>query len=482
VITKIKLTNFQSHKDTELELHPGLNVIYGESDQGKTAILRALTWVMTNRPLSNRFLMRGAKECRVEITTDKGTVVRERRRGFNGYIVNGETFKEIGSSVPPQVAEVLNLGEINLQPQLSPFFLITQSPGQIARYISELLGYDVIDLAQSECKSRLTAATSLVNETSASMQQVNEQLDKLSVVDELQELLAQADEADERRAGLVEQKARLEFNLNEAAEQSVAIESYRRTLDGVEQVNDQLSGLVEVELQPGLLLDQPGSALVGFIGLGQQLLQLVNYRQLVQLLVDLLHGSAGLVDQRRCSGEPALALGLRQVDHVVAEQLRDVARDLTWALRDQEERGQLRLQVDLAEIEHLGHLRRHGRADLLEGFPIDDVAVEATSPLTNDSALVGGDLDAALLGTAHEEPVRQGPVGHHPRERTQDGRLTLVRLAVDDVQTRVKFQLSVLVRLEVRELDLGDHSTTPMMWFSRKTMYGTPSMMMSCPV
>jgi DNA repair exonuclease SbcCD ATPase subunit len=245
MITKIKLTNFQSHKDTELELHPGLNVIYGESDQGKTAILRALTWVMTNRPLSNRFLMRGAKECRVEITTDKGTVVRERRRGFNGYIVNGETFKEIGSSVPPQVAEVLNLGEINLQPQLSPFFLITQSPGQIARYISELLGYDVIDLAQSECKSRLTAATSLVNETSASMQGVNEQLDKLSAVDELQELLAQADEADERRAGLVEQRARLEFNLNEVAEQRVAIESYRRTLDGVEQVNDQLTAFVD---------------------------------------------------------------------------------------------------------------------------------------------------------------------------------------------------------------------------------------------
>lgn len=244
MITKIKLTNFQSHKDTELELHPGLNVIYGESDQGKTAILRALTWVMTNRPLSNRFLMRGAKECRVEITTDKGTVVRERKRGFNGYIVNGETFKEIGSSVPPQVAEVLNLGEINLQPQLSPFFLITQSPGQISRYISELLGYDVIDLAQSECKSRLTAATSLVNETSASMQEVNEQLAKLSVVDELQVLLTQADEADERRSGLVEQRAKLEFNLNEVAEQSVAIESYRRTLEGAEQVNDRLTAFV----------------------------------------------------------------------------------------------------------------------------------------------------------------------------------------------------------------------------------------------
>ena len=245
MITKIKLTNFQSHENTELELHPGLNVIYGESDQGKTAVLRALTWAMTNRPLTNRFLRRGAKECRVEITTDKGTIVRERRRGFNGYIVNGEVFKEIGSSVPPQVAEVLNLGDINLQPQLSPFFLITQSPGQIARYISELLGYDVIDLAQAECKSRVSAATATVNEHAAALREIDEQLTKLADVDNLQTLMAQADEVDELRTKLIEQKSELEFNLNEMVQQSAAIESYRRTLDEVDRVQDRLTSFVE---------------------------------------------------------------------------------------------------------------------------------------------------------------------------------------------------------------------------------------------
>ncbi len=245
MITKIKLTNFQSHKDTELELHPGLNVIYGESDQGKTAILRALTWVMTNRPLSNRFLMRGAKECRVEVTTDKGTVVRERRRGFNGYVVNGEAFKEIGSSVPPQVAEVLDLGEINLQPQLSPFFLITQSPGQVARYISELLGYDVIDSAQAECKSRLTAATASVNEHTATLREIDEQLGKLAEVDNLQTMMAQVDEVDELRAKLVEQRSLLEFNLNEVGQHSAAIVSYRRTLEEVDRVHDKLTSFVD---------------------------------------------------------------------------------------------------------------------------------------------------------------------------------------------------------------------------------------------
>ena len=45
-IKKIILQNFQSHKYSIVELDEQLNVIVGPSDSGKSAIIRALKWVL----------------------------------------------------------------------------------------------------------------------------------------------------------------------------------------------------------------------------------------------------------------------------------------------------------------------------------------------------------------------------------------------------------------------------------------------------
>jgi exonuclease SbcC len=47
-IQKLKIKNFQSHHDTEIEFGPGINVITGTSDAGKTSILRAIMFVLYN--------------------------------------------------------------------------------------------------------------------------------------------------------------------------------------------------------------------------------------------------------------------------------------------------------------------------------------------------------------------------------------------------------------------------------------------------
>ena len=51
MIRKLNIQNIQSHKNTELEFSPGINAIVGSSNNGKSAILRALYWVRYNRPL-----------------------------------------------------------------------------------------------------------------------------------------------------------------------------------------------------------------------------------------------------------------------------------------------------------------------------------------------------------------------------------------------------------------------------------------------
>lgn len=47
---KLALKNYKTHKDTVLEFSPGVNVITGDTGQGKTNILLSLAWVKDNRP------------------------------------------------------------------------------------------------------------------------------------------------------------------------------------------------------------------------------------------------------------------------------------------------------------------------------------------------------------------------------------------------------------------------------------------------
>ena len=47
MLTRMRIVNIQKHKDLELLLDK-INVIVGATDSGKTSVLRALTWALTN--------------------------------------------------------------------------------------------------------------------------------------------------------------------------------------------------------------------------------------------------------------------------------------------------------------------------------------------------------------------------------------------------------------------------------------------------
>ncbi|WP_035425703.1 AAA family ATPase, partial [Halalkalibacterium ligniniphilum] len=59
-INTVRLENFQSHLDTSIDFSTGLNVIVGQSDSGKTSILRAIRWVLYNQPRGTDFMRVGA--------------------------------------------------------------------------------------------------------------------------------------------------------------------------------------------------------------------------------------------------------------------------------------------------------------------------------------------------------------------------------------------------------------------------------------
>jgi exonuclease SbcC len=155
MINKIRLINFQSHFDTELEFHPGFNLIVGASDQGKSSILRALEWVRTNRPKGSNFVQTGQKNTQVTVYKGNNEIVRQRDLRTNGeYRVNGDVYSSMGTDVPDAVTNALNLRDINIQLQLDGHFLILDSPGKAAVYLNSVTKLDTVTNGLTNLRSR----------------------------------------------------------------------------------------------------------------------------------------------------------------------------------------------------------------------------------------------------------------------------------------------------------------------------------------
>lgn len=163
-ISRILIENFQSHSKTEIRpAGPGsLTVITGPTDSGKTAVVRALRWVMYNEPQGSDFIRAGCDFARVTLELADGTLVaRERGKSYNRYALVTEGQRRVlegfGASVPAEVQELLGVrpvtfGDIEVRPNLAgqlegPFLGTSVSAGARARVLGKLAGTEEVDLA-----------------------------------------------------------------------------------------------------------------------------------------------------------------------------------------------------------------------------------------------------------------------------------------------------------------------------------------------
>ena len=171
---RLIIKNFQSHKETVLELSPTVNSFEGVSDSGKSAILRAMLWCLTNKPDGTAFASNWAKDKkgklkeRVSVSIDN--ITRFRDGAVNGYIkyISGkdpQEYEALKGTVPPDIENAVNIGAVNIQRQMDPPFLLASTPGDAARYVNELVGLEEIDSYQKALKGKAhDNATSLKDE------------------------------------------------------------------------------------------------------------------------------------------------------------------------------------------------------------------------------------------------------------------------------------------------------------------------------
>ncbi|OLN27307.1 hypothetical protein DVDV_2193 [Desulfovibrio sp. DV] len=148
MITRLTLTDFMAHGHTEFAFAPGLNVLTGPNNTGKSAVVEALRCLSEN-PVPRHVIRHGAAEARVEAELEDGvTVTWVRRPKYALYEVRRpgvdepEVFAKFGRAVPEEVRRLLRLGpvllggdgevsvDVHIGNQREPVFLLNE-PGTV---------------------------------------------------------------------------------------------------------------------------------------------------------------------------------------------------------------------------------------------------------------------------------------------------------------------------------------------------------------
>lgn len=164
MIRRILLENFMAHEHTVIDLAPGVTVLTGPNNTGKSAVVEALRCLATNpsrNPNPKLFIRHGAKKARVEVELADGhRIAWVRKPATSLYYIYPPEFREgdpepdpfskLRGEVPEEVQALLKLplvsleGEdgtgkavdVHLGNQREPIFLLDQPGSTLAGFFA----------------------------------------------------------------------------------------------------------------------------------------------------------------------------------------------------------------------------------------------------------------------------------------------------------------------------------------------------------
>lgn len=279
MIKSIQLQNFQSHRKSLLEFSPGVNIIIGDTNSGKTSILRGLNWLIYNRPSFGSLISHWnrndndepIKSTFVRVITDKGKI--ERRKGkvnkndnptkFNGYIIDDDKYLDaIGTSVPDEINSILNISDINIQGQMDAPFLLSNTAGEIARFFNSIIKLDLIDRILSNADSKKREVNKDISSIKFELEKVNIDIDKINWVDSANDIIGKIEKIEKRKSLDSEQESDISNFIRRYKEQKDIIENSEKILSAIPLINkivfiqESLSLLIEKNERLQNLYDQ----------------------------------------------------------------------------------------------------------------------------------------------------------------------------------------------------------------------------------
>jgi len=164
----ITIKNFQVIKQADLVFDEGITAIIGQTNSGKSSIIRAIEGAINNRA-GTSFINYDSDS--TEVTIEEGSNIVtwvKAKKGNSSYNINGTELLKIGKSQLDEVGELFNMAEVrvndekfrlNFWKQMSPPFLVNKTGFQLFEFISKSKEQALIVQYQSDKQSEIKQLT-----------------------------------------------------------------------------------------------------------------------------------------------------------------------------------------------------------------------------------------------------------------------------------------------------------------------------------
>ena len=228
MLDRVKIKGFQVHEDLDVRLDPQITTIIGETDTGKSSIIRAIRWLVLNQPRGDGYINTGTKQCSVRARVD-GTIFKRVKGGkTNTYTLGKDkVFKAFGNDVPPEIQGLLCISDLNFQMQHDAPFWFSLSAAEVGRQLNKIVDLEQIDRMATKLNGRVRALRSEVTVVEKRLGQAEERIKESEFAIEMEEELASL----ETLQGRIQTGKRKEAALSKLITEAVLLKQKKKKAD-----------------------------------------------------------------------------------------------------------------------------------------------------------------------------------------------------------------------------------------------------------
>lgn len=282
MIKRIELVNFMSHEHTVIEPAPGLTVLIGPNNCGKSAVVAALQMLCTNDRGSAYVVRHDEKHCSVKVETSDGHTIEWRRKKSPSYVIDGKLYDRIEPEFLEELHKTLKLPsvvtkrdviDVHFGAQKSPIFLLDSTAGLKAEFFAASSDAVKLIAMQQRHKDQLAERKRLKGALENESKQINQELALLEPAVTIDERLDAAEKLYgevERETQEIAERQRIGAQLTE---ERTTLERWQTTAKTLARLSEPPRLAPEPPLAQAILQLQTAEDLNAQLHAGNQVLQ-----------------------------------------------------------------------------------------------------------------------------------------------------------------------------------------------------------------
>lgn len=148
--------------------------------------MRLLEWVFKNRPKGESF--RNTELEKKDLVSgsiafdDGGWIIRSKGGKTNQYEIESGILKALRTDVPQEVSKISKIKDVNIQSQhpSEQYFMLTESPGQVAKQFNKVVGLTIMDDALIKINGNVRTTKHKCDSANESIESHEKQIDALA--------------------------------------------------------------------------------------------------------------------------------------------------------------------------------------------------------------------------------------------------------------------------------------------------------------